>query len=148
MSDAVIKTTRTEVRTEEVTETRYRCHVCDMVYDDDEVLTIGLDRAEMPDTPLFGSGVEPRAERIVCRHCSDGLFGYEPDDDSTLGEPSMRFDLDWATMTGATGAVVLLVGLPLAVVSGLVAAATGTGLFVPAAVAVFVGGVGLGRVVR
>jgi len=42
MSDAVVETTRTEVTTETVTETRYRCHVCEMVYDESEVLTIGL----------------------------------------------------------------------------------------------------------
>ena len=143
-ADSVITETRTEITTEEVTETRYRCHVCDMVYDEQDVVTIGIDRSELPETPLSGGGVEPRVERIVCRHCTDGLFDYEPSEDSTVEEPGPTFKLDWVTGAGAAGALTLLVAGPILVAGTALGVVIGGGVLVPAVGVAFAFGVLLG----
>jgi len=85
VSDAVVEETRTEVSVEEVTERRYRCAVCDMVYNPDHIISIGLDRDRVDTSDgMFTDSTQPRAERYICEHCVDGLFDYEPDGDSLL----------------------------------------------------------------
>jgi hypothetical protein len=140
VSESVVEETRTEVTVEEVTETRFRCHVCEMVYDDEEVLRIGLDRKASDGGDLFARGAEPRAERTVCHHCAEGLFDYEPDDESVFSEsntPATVDDISVATVYGvfvlfvaaAAGAVALasmVVGQPIGVApAATVAAAAG-----------------------
>jgi hypothetical protein len=137
MTEAVVEETRTEVTVEEVTETRYRCHVCEMLYEGDAVLRIGLDRSPTDGGDLFTSGAEPRAERTVCHHCAEGLFDYEPDGESVFDEsntPATVDDVSVATVygvfvlfvAGIAGFVALgsvLVGVPIGVAPAAIIAA-------------------------
>ena len=127
MTESVVEETRTQVTTKEVTETRYQCCVCDMVYEEDQVINIGLDRYETGESMLSTGGAEPRAERVVCQHCASGLFDYDAGEQGAFAEPNTPVGVDWATLTGAFGALVFLVGVPLIAVAGVVGAATGTG---------------------
>lgn len=136
MTESVITETRTEVTTKEVTETRYRCHVCDMVYDEDQVLKIGLDR-QAGDGDLFSEGAQPRAERTICQHCADGLFDYEADGGGAFDQSNTRFEQDWLNTTAALTVVAMFVTTPVAVIAAGVAGAGGNATLVlaPAAAA-------------
>jgi hypothetical protein len=138
MTESVVKETRTEVTVEEVTETRFRCHVCEMLYDEGEVMRIGLDRdASEGSDDLFARGAQPRAERTVCHHCAEGLFDYEPDGESVFDEsntPATVDDVSVATVygvfvlfvAGIAGFVALgsvLVGVPIGVAPAAIIAA-------------------------
>ena len=139
MTESVVEETRTEVSVEEVTETRYRCHVCEMAYDADEVLRIGLDRTAA-DGDLFANGAEPRAERTICHHCDDGLFDYEPDGESVFAESETQAGIDRFDVVAAHGVILLLVAL-VAGVFGLFAAGAGVSVLAPpATIAATVGG--------
>lgn len=120
MTEAVVEETRTEVTVEEVTETRYRCHVCEMLYEDDAVLRIGLDREASDDGDLFARGAQPRAERTVCHHCVEGLFDYEPDGESAFHESNTPATVDDVSVALVYGVFVLFVGA----IAGVVALAS------------------------
>jgi len=139
MSDAAVETTRTEVVEQEITETRYRCHVCEMVYDPEQVLQIGLDR-QAGDGDLFSEGPQPRAERTICQHCADGLFAYEADGGGVLEESTTRFEKDWLTTTAALTVVAMFVTTPVAVIAAAVAGAGGNATLVLAPAAAALGG--------
>jgi len=109
MTEAVVEETRTEVSVEEVTETRYRCHVCEMLYDEGEVLRIGLDRTPGEGNDLFTSGAEPRAERTVCHHCAEGLFDYEPDGESVFDESNTPAAVDEVSVATVYGVFALFI---------------------------------------
>jgi len=109
MTEAVVEETRTEVSVEEVTETRYRCHVCEMLYDEAEVLRIGLDRTPGEGGDLFTSGAEPRAERTVCHHCAEGLFDYEPDGESVFDESNTPATVDEVSVATVYGVFALFI---------------------------------------
>jgi hypothetical protein len=110
MTESVVEETRTEVSVEEVTETRFRCHVCEMVYDGDEVLRIGIDRDTSADGDLFSRGAEPRAERTICHHCADGLFDYAPDGESAFHESNTPATVRAFDVAMVHGFFVLFVG--------------------------------------
>lgn len=144
-SDGVVETTRTEVSVEEVTERRYECAVCEMVYDADDILTVGLDR-ERVDTSSnpFTDGTQPRAERYLCEHCVGGLFDYDANADSTLSEASTPAGTTPVDVVAAVGAATLVIvvaviaaTLPVALSGGPVALVPVAGIC--AAVAFVVG---------
>ncbi|RAW44086.1 hypothetical protein DQW50_16315 [Halorubrum sp. 48-1-W] len=140
MTDAAITETRTVVTTEEVTETRYRCYVCEMEYEESAVLTIGVDRQY--DDGMLEDGVEPRAERTICQHCADGLFDYGAAEGGAFDESASTYKADWVTQTAAFGTVLVLVSV---VVGVLAAGASLGGASVPPVVA-SVGGLLVGVV--
>jgi len=109
VTESVVEETRTEVTVEEVTETRYRCHVCEMLYDEDAVLRIGLDRDTSEGGDLFTSGAEPRAERTVCHHCAEGLFDYEPDGESVFDESNTPATVDEVSVATVYGVFALFI---------------------------------------
>jgi len=76
--DQRVVETRTEVRVEEVENTRFECAVCELVHDAGDVITVGLDRQPTEAEGLFESR-KPEVERIVCTHCAEGLFDYSAD---------------------------------------------------------------------
>ena len=142
MSDAIVERTRTEVSVEEVTERRYRCAVCDMVYDPEDVVNVGLDRQK--EAALLQAGSEPRAERIVCAHCVEGLFEYRPDDDSVFAESASPVGSDWASVLGALGALALFLLIPVSIGGAVAFAVGGEVVGVVFAAAVFLVGTMVG----
>jgi hypothetical protein len=76
-TDQRVTETRTKISVKEVENTRYECAVCEMVYDEEAVITVGLDRRNTTDD-MFG-GRAPEVERVVCTHCAEGLFDYTAD---------------------------------------------------------------------
>lgn len=146
MTESVVKETRTEVRVEEVTETRFRCYVCDMVYDEGGVLRIGVDRQASDAKTLFADGAEPRAERTICTHCAEGLFDYDADADGALDEAQTHAGVQPVDVASAVGAVTVLVVLVTAVVAGAFSLVGGQAAFVAVAVGSVLFGLGLGWV--
>jgi len=61
-TDQRVTETRTKVKVEEVENTRYECAVCEMLYDEEAVITVGLDRRNRADD-IFGGRV-PEVERV------------------------------------------------------------------------------------
>jgi len=140
MTESVVEETRTEVTVEEVTETRYRCHVCEMLYEDDAVLRVGLDRDTSEGGDLFSGGAQPRAERTVCHHCAEGLFDYEPDGESVFSESNTPATVDDISVATVYGVFVIAIGI-LAGVFTLAAVLAGAPIAVaPAAVVAAAGG--------
>jgi hypothetical protein len=76
-TDQRVTETRAKVTVEEVKNTRYECAVCEMLYDEEAVITVGLDRRNSTDD-MFG-GRTAEVERVVCTHCAEGLFEYTTD---------------------------------------------------------------------
>jgi len=145
VSDAVVEETRTEVSVDEVTERRYRCFVCDMVYDPERIISIGLDRDRVDTSDgMFTDSTQPRAERYLCDHCAEGLFDYEPDGDSTFSESQTPAGVEVIDQLAALGTITVFVALVVAGAS-LVVATTGgqisivPAMVIPAAVAFVVG---------
>ena len=135
MSDAVVEETRTEVSVEEVTERRYRCAVCDMVYNPDHIISIGLDRDRVDTSDgMFTDSAQPRAERYICEHCVDGLFDYEPDGDSTFSESQTPTAVGPIDKLAALGTVTIFVSIAVAGASLVVATTGGQMAIVPAMV--------------
>lgn len=145
MTDAVVEQTRTEIAVEEVTETRYRCAVCEMVYEPEKIITVGLDRdSASEDASLFTDPDAPRAERYLCHHCADGLFEYDAADDSTFSEAATPSGTQVIDHIAAAGTVLLFVAIVAGVLAASVAAAGGQVPLVPAAIAGVVVGFAVG----
>lgn len=125
MNDAVVTETRTEIRAEEVTETQYRCHVCEMVYERDDVLTVGVDRRPLENETLFGSGEEPRAERVLCQHCAEGLFDYDIETGGAFSEPRPGIQNDWVTRAAVHTVAGVFLMFPAIAAAAVIAATSG-----------------------
>ena len=141
MSDAVVTETRTEVSVEEVTETRYRCHVCEMLYEGDAVIQIGLDRRPDGDG-LFSDA--PREERTVCEHCVEGLFDYEADGTGAFDDSQTPHTVEPIDKITVAGLFLLLLGVSTGVAGAVIVASGGPGLLVPAFAAATALGLGVG----
>lgn len=144
-TDAVVEETRTEIAVEEVTETRYRCAVCEMVYEPSEIITVGLDRDRDDDSDsLFTDSTQPRAERYLCHHCADGLFEYDADSDRAFSEAATPSGTQLIDHIAAAGTVLLFVAIVAGGLAASVAMSGGQVPLVPAAIAGVVVGFGVG----
>lgn len=75
MNDArTVTRTRTEIAVEEIQEELFVCRNCEQAFDEDEMLTVGVDVDE------DGDHIE---ERQFCHHCADSLLDYRNPDSVT-----------------------------------------------------------------
>jgi len=88
--DGVRTITRTSVEVTEVQEREYICRNCDQGFDEEEIVTVGIDVDE---------DGENEEERQFCLHCSDELFDYRPAESVTdyVNQRTRTWDAkDWA----------------------------------------------------
>ena len=136
-TDQRVTETHTEVRVEEVENTRYECAVCELVHDAEAVLTVGLDRQPTESGGPFAVR-EPEVERIICTHCAEGLFeystadGWTPERDGVLPSHFIERIAAYAVVTA-------LVSVPVA---GLMAGVASAGV-IPTTTAAVYGGLGI-----